>query len=151
METNVKNAPPSEHLNKRLAKSGLRYTSQRQHVYNILLATPDHPTAEQVFIRSKHAMPEISMATVYNCLDALVKCDLVNEVNLQRGATRYCPNMQEHWHFYCEKCGGVYDIHSDPKRGLSQFEPPPGFVATHYDLSIRGFCPACSQGSESNR
>ena len=33
----------------------------------------DHPTAEEVFIRAKRGMPEISMATVYNCLDALVR------------------------------------------------------------------------------
>ena len=36
-------------------------------------------------------MPEISMATVYNCLDALVKCGLVRQVNLDRGATRFLP------------------------------------------------------------
>ena len=64
-------------LHQRLERSGLRITPQREHVYNVLLGKKDHPTAEEVFIRSKKGMPEISMATVYNCLDALVSCGLV--------------------------------------------------------------------------
>jgi len=40
----------------------------------------------------------------------LVKCSLVKEVNLDRSAMRYCPNMHEHCHFYCDHCGGVFDI-----------------------------------------
>ena len=128
-------------INERLATSGLRLTPQREHVYNVLIEERDHPTAEQVFLRAKKDMPDISMATVYNCLDALVKCGLAKQVNLDRGATRFCPNMHEHCHFYCESCGGVYDI------GLTRARPevpmPRGFKATHLELSIRGLCPDC--------
>ena len=81
-------AHAESHLNERLATSGFRFTPQRQHVYNVLLQKRDHPTVEEVFIRAKEGMPDISMATVYNCLDALVKCDLVRHVNLDRAATR---------------------------------------------------------------
>ena len=63
-----------ETLHEQLEKSGLRFTPQRQHVYSVLLQKRDHPTAEEVFIRAKKGMPDISMATVYNCLDALVSC-----------------------------------------------------------------------------
>ena len=129
-------------INERLATSGFRFTPQREHVYNVLLGERDHPTAEQVFLRAKKGMADISMATVYNCLDALVKCGLVKQVNLDRGATRFCPNMHEHCHFYCESCGGVYDI------GLTRARPevpmPRGFKATHLELSIRGLCPDCA-------
>jgi Fur family peroxide stress response transcriptional regulator len=55
-------------------------------------------------------MPDISHATVYNCLDALVQCGLVRLVQLERGATRYCPNMEEHCHYYCDECGAVFDV-----------------------------------------
>src|ERR671922_2290340 len=97
-------------IGERLATSGLRFTPQRQRVYDVLLQKRDHPTAEEVFFRARQRMPEISIATVYNCLDALVKCGLVKQVNVDRGATRFCPNMHEHCHFHCEDCGGVYDI-----------------------------------------
>ena len=55
-------------------------------------------------------MPEISHATVYNTLDALVKCGLARQVQLERGATRFCPNMDEHCHYYCDECGDVFDV-----------------------------------------
>lgn len=129
-------------LNERLATSGLRFTVQRQHVYDVLLQTRDHPTAEEVFMRTKQVIPDISMATVYNCLDALVKCNLVRQVNVDRGATRYCPNMRKHSHFYCDECGGVFDIELPERTELLRL--PVGFKASHFDISFRGTCPHCS-------
>ncbi len=99
--TSSKNRHPR--LTERLSASGFRFTSQRRHVYGVLLQKRDHPTAEEVFIRAKRQMPDISQATVYNCLDALVRCGLVRQVMLDRGATRYCPNMEEHCHYYCDR------------------------------------------------
>src|SRR5512138_540644 len=97
-------------LTERLTGRGFRFTPQRDRVYAVLLEKLDHPTAEEVFIRAKGQMPEISMATVYNCLDALVTCGLVRQVMVERGATRFCPNMHEHSHFYCDSCNGIFDI-----------------------------------------
>lgn len=127
----------------RLAARGFRLTPQREHVYNVLLQERDHPTAEQVFMRAKKDMPDISMATVYNCLDALVKCRLVRQVNLNRVAMRYCPNMREHFHFYCDACGGVFDINYPDNGTEVPLEIPRGFRATGYEISVHGSCPKC--------
>jgi Fur family peroxide stress response transcriptional regulator len=140
-----------ERLTRRLAQTGFRFTAQRQHVYAVLLGRLDHPTAEQVFLRAKRTMPEISMATVYNCLDTLVKCGLVREVNLERAATRYCPNMQEHLHFYCEQCGQVFDIDFKSNGQPSGFQLPQGFRPMHFNLSVRGACPQCTRASQTRR
>lgn len=130
-------------LNERLATGGFRFTPQRHHVYGVLLARRDHPTAEEVFIRAKSDMPDISMATVYNCLTALVKCGLIRQVTLERGAARFCPNMQEHCHFYCETCDGVFDVGWSNGAGI---ELPRGFKAQRYELAIHGQCPVCARG-----
>ena len=130
-------------LTEKLSISGFRFTPQRQHVYDVIMAKRDHPTAEEVFIRTKRAMPEISHATVYNCLDALVKCDLVKHVNLDRAATRYCPNMKAHCHFYCDQCGGIFDI-DFTEASRSSVEIPEGFKVNQYDVSIRGICRDCA-------
>ena len=131
-------------LNERLATRGFRFTPQREHVYAVLLRKRDHPTAEEVFIRAKREMPEISMATVYNCLDALVECGLARQVTLERGATRFCPNMREHCHFYCDQCESVFDVELPPEAGLKL---PKGFRAQRYDITIHGRCPACGNGA----
>src|ERR1035438_1704793 len=128
-------------LGERLARGGFRFTPQREHVYAVLLRKRDHPTAEEVFIRAKREMPDISMATVYNCLDALVKCGLARQVTLERGATRFCPNMREHGHFYCDRCRSVFDVSLSAAPGIAL---PKGYLAERYDIAIHGRCPACA-------
>jgi Fe2+ or Zn2+ uptake regulation protein len=142
--SNERTAVPQLELNRRLATSGLRFTNQRRHVYDVLLHKRDHPTADEVFLRAKNTMPEISMATVYNCLDALVKCGLIRQVTVDRGASRFCPNMHDHCHFHCEQCGGVFDIELEPGAG-PQPRLPRGYQATRFEVSIRGFCPGCGK------
>ena len=133
-------SPMDNRLTERLATRGFRFTPQREHVYAVLLQKRDHPTAEEVFIRAKHDMPDISMATVYNCLDALVECGLARQLTLERGAARFCPNMREHCHFYCDTCESVFDINLPPE-GVSL---PRGFRAERFDVTIHGRCPSCS-------
>ena len=131
-------------LQEKLEKGGLRSTPQRQHVYEVLLQKKDHPTAEEVFIRAKKGMPEISIATVYNCLDALVNCGLVRQVNQDRAATRFCSNMQPHHHFYCDECGGAHDIDREDHTSEPPISMPRGFKPTRYEVTIRGLCPECA-------
>jgi Fur family peroxide stress response transcriptional regulator len=136
-----------EHLSKQLSTSGFRFTPQRQHVYDVLIEERDHPTAEEVFIRAKHEMPEISMATVYNCLDALVRCGMARQVNVDRGATRFCPNMREHCHFYCDTCAKVFDIDL-PSEGPDGITLPRGFKAARFEIAIHGLCAKCAGHSK---
>jgi Fe2+ or Zn2+ uptake regulation protein len=138
--------PLDDGLSGRLAERGFRFTAQREQVYHVLLGERDHPTAEQVFMRAKRVMPDISMATVYNCLDALVKCQLAKEVNLDRGASRYCPNMREHFHFYCGECGEVYDIDLPADSATLSLGLPRGFEVAGVEISARGTCPKCLSG-----
>jgi Fur family transcriptional regulator, peroxide stress response regulator len=126
-------------LSQHLTDSGLRSTPQREVVYQVILAKRDHPTAEEIFARVKASMPTISLATVYNCLDALVQCGLIKQVNFVREPTRYCPNLHEHAHFHDEKTGEIHDVAipddlSDRLRAVL----PLGYIAEHIDLSFRG-------------
>ncbi|MGC9941171.1 MAG: Fur family transcriptional regulator [Verrucomicrobiota bacterium] len=131
-----------QHLTEKLSTSGFRFTPQRQQVYDVILHKRDHPTAEEVFIRAKKQMPEISHATVYNCLDALVKSGLVRQVQLQRGAARFCPNMEEHCHYSCDACGKVFDV---PYQKASTAMPgPKGFEVDHFDIAAHGLCADCA-------
>jgi Fur family transcriptional regulator, peroxide stress response regulator len=126
-------------LNEKLEQSGLRATRQRELIYDLLLDQRDHPTADEVFARAKAAMPTISLATVYNCLETLVQCGLVRQVNLDREPTRFCPNLKDHAHFHDESTGRVYDVDLDTGsleslRGLL----PSGFEASSVEITFRG-------------
>ena len=124
-----------------ISHSGHRLTPQRRQVYDVLLEKRDHPTATEVFIRAKQQMPTISLATVYNCLETLVDCGLAIQVNVEREATRYCANLEEHGHFICDNCAKVYDVPLTPRKAIS---PLKGFTVTRSEITLHGICAACN-------
>jgi Fe2+ or Zn2+ uptake regulation protein len=132
----------SDEFSQRLNASGIRLTKQREEVLGILLQKRDHPTAAEVFLRLKQRPSSISLATVYNCLEALVQFNLVKQVNLDRAPTRYCANLTDHGHFFCESCGTVYDVDIPVKK---DWELDSGFVVAHAEISLKGLCPDCSK------
>lgn len=126
-------------LAQKLSDSGLRATPQREVVFNTLLNKRDHPTADEVYARVRHDMPTISLATVYNCLETLVQCNLVRAVNFERGPTRYCPNLRPHAHFHDEQTGATYDIDL-PANVLEEVNAvlPQGYDASSVEIIFRG-------------
>jgi len=126
-------------LARKLADSGLRATPQREVVFNVLLKKRDHPTADEVYARVRSEMPAISLATVYNCLETLVQCNLVRAVNFERGPTRYCPNLRPHAHFHDEQTGATHDIDLPPSL-LEKVNAvlPHGYDASSVEIIFRG-------------
>jgi len=139
-------ASPSaeEHIHGR----GLRMTDQRRAVYDALMIQRDHPTAVEVFTRVKTKMPSISLATVYNCLETLTDCGIVKAVNHDREPSRYCPNLADHAHLYCDSCGGVMDIPLRSERHPhDMWDLPPDVTIIKQEVSFRGLCPKCATTS----
>jgi Fur family peroxide stress response transcriptional regulator len=132
-----------ETASQKLTDSGLRTTPQREVIYSILTKKRDHPTADEVYARVKSEMPSISLATVYNCLEALVAHNLVRQVNFERGPTRYCPNLQPHAHFHDEATGSTHDVDL-PTGIVDQLKAhlPDGYAASDVEITFRGRAPA---------
>jgi len=126
-------------LCEQLKARDVRPTPQRETVLKVILEKRDHPTADEVFARVKGAMPSISLATVYNCLETLVSCGLVRQVNFERSPTRYCPNLREHAHFHDEATGKVHDVEL-PHDFMDRLRAvlPAGFDASTIELTFRG-------------
>jgi len=135
-------SPAKRALGNALTKAGQRSTRQREHVFAVLLDKRDHPTADEVYARARSTMPAISLATVYNCLETLVTCGLVRQVNIDREPSRYCPNLREHAHFHDQRSGRVLDI-DVPSTFLANLKRllPAGFEAEHIEVSFHGKAP----------
>ncbi len=129
-------------LNETLAESGLRSTRQREVVYGVVAEAKDHPTADEIFARSRQEMSTISLATVYNCLETLHECGLIHQVNFERESTRYEPNLQPHAHFYCDKSGKVMDVQL-PEELFSKLKEllPQTASVSSIELNFRGSMP----------
>lgn len=141
---------PASGLDCRMALLGadVRLTPHRREVFEVLQGSTDHPTATDIFTRVKDRTPGISLATVYNCLEHLSTAGLIKQVHLERGQSRYCANLHEHVHFYCENCGKVTDAHP-----AADFDPakfwnlPAGTKVSRTDLAIHGTCAVCTSKS----
>ena len=119
--------------------SGLRMTRQRQEVYRILMQERNHPTANDVFMRVKDRLPNISLATVYNCLEALVQHGIIRQVNFERESSRYCSNLQEHGHFHDQTTGVIHDVGFKPGINLTDvLDLPPGALIEDVEITLRG-------------
>jgi len=119
--------------------AGLRMTRQRQEVYRNLIEQRDHPTANEVYMRVKDRLPNISLATVYNCLEALVQHGIIRQVNFERESSRYCPNLTEHGHFHDAVTGIIHDVDFKPGFNLAELvELPPGAVIDDIEITLRG-------------
>lgn len=143
--------PTIDAISQRLADSGLRATPQRELVYSVLLGKRDHPTADEVYARVRTELPATSLATVYNCLEALVQCNLVRAVNFERGPTRYCPNLLPHAHFYDEQTGETHDVELPPSV-LSEVKSilPASYSAKSVEIIFRGSAHGPSKESRSD-
>ena len=140
---------PGKSYDERISRNGFRFTEQRRQVYDVLMGTRDHPTAVEVFMRVKTKLPSISLATVYNCLETLTECGLLKHVNHHREPSRYCPNLEDHAHLFCEKCGSVMDLSLLPNRQIENVcAVPSGIVISHCEISFRGVCAQCNASAQ---
>jgi Fe2+ or Zn2+ uptake regulation protein len=98
-------------LQQSLHERGRRMTRQRQAVHEAVLASRDHPSAEDVFQRVRRKLPDVSLATVYNSLEALVECGRIAKVpRSDEGPARYSHRLDTHHHARCVSCGKVWDV-----------------------------------------
>jgi Fe2+ or Zn2+ uptake regulation protein len=97
-------------LRRALEQAGWRFTRQRAAVFTYLRSVECHPTAEQVFAAVRLEVPNISLATVYKALDALVGARLAARLATPGGPVRYDGRSEAHYHLRCERTGEVRDL-----------------------------------------
>jgi Fur family peroxide stress response transcriptional regulator len=123
---------------------GLKSTPQRTAIYQALVHTTAHPTAEDLFEQVSPAYPMLSMNTVYYTLSVLRTAGLVQEVNIGHDRARFDANFSPHHHVICLGCQTILDV-MDPR--LNRLHSPSGlpkdFEITSYQVAFRGYCGPC--------
>lgn len=132
-----------------LEANGQRYTEQRAAVYRCLRDTSSHPTADDVFTSVRVDIPDISLATVYKSLEALVGCGLARKLTYGDGSARYDGRTDPHHHARCLACGRVLDVPGRLDDGLlERLGHVPEFEVEGYRLELVGLCRGCRDRSE---
>ncbi|HEY3418206.1 MAG TPA: transcriptional repressor [Armatimonadota bacterium] len=132
-------------LQERLQGVGQRMTRQRAAVYTALRGTRAHPTADELFLLVRADLPGISLATVYNTLEALVACGLALKL-AGEGPARYDADCSLHGHARCRRCGRVADLPDASLAGmLAEIPVPAGFLPQALSINVEGICGCCGE------
>lgn len=113
-----------------------------QLILELVTASCDHPTAEQLFLLARERSPKIALSTVYNNLGWLVEQGLVRKISLANSPDRYDRNTR-HDHLICVGCGKVTDLMREDL--TAQLSAETGEEVVGYELNVRYFCSDCRE------
>jgi Fur family peroxide stress response transcriptional regulator len=132
---------------KTLQKAGLRVTPQRLAVYRLLAGTDRHPTAQMVYDELRGDHPSLSLATVYNTLDALVEAGVINALGAAGdGSIHYDADTSPHVNLACISCHRVIDLPSSHVRSLEEeVAAESGYQLLGARVLYYGLCPECQK------
>ncbi len=120
---------------------GWRRTIQRSCIFEYLWRNSEHPGAEQVFQAVRSKIPAVSLDSVYRILNEFAEVGVIRRLENYE-MIRFDPNLNEHYHFICEKCGKIIDIEANNDRLTSEPYRFAGEIK-NFELRIRGICHQC--------
>ncbi|MHB9028556.1 MAG: Fur family transcriptional regulator [Candidatus Latescibacterota bacterium] len=126
------------------SNAAFRMTSQRQVILRELRKVNTHPTADEIYILVRIALPHISLGTVYRNLEILSEMGFVQKLECAGNQRRYDGNPDKHHHIRCLGCGRVSDVEPGVVTHFS-FSPEkiPGFQVLDARFLFIGVCESC--------
>lgn len=136
---------PRESARSELSTAGMRVTSQRALILEILRQGQGHLDADEIYRLARQKRPRISLSTVYRTMQALKRSGLIHELHFDEVHHHYeVMPAREHHHLVCLGCGQVvefeYHLSSHVTKNVPEVK---GFRITHSELSMSGYCPRC--------
>ena len=110
----------SKVLVKILKSEGLRYTDQRQAIWDEIRNSNEHRDAEDIYLKLKERNVKVSRATVYRTIDVLVKNRLVRKMDVGDGRSLYEPRLDDehHDHMICLDTGDIIEFYNEELEDL---------------------------------
>jgi Fur family transcriptional regulator, peroxide stress response regulator len=137
-------------LNKSILKlknMGLKITPQRIAILEFLEGNKSHPSAKDIYESLKNKFPSLSLATIYNTVESMVKTSSLQELTITKERSNYDPDISEHDHSYCLKCGKIEDVRYD--ENLSGKTIGDDFTIMSVRKNYYGLCKKCIQDESS--
>ena len=120
-----------------MSDCGIRPTAQRVRIATLLLAEPQHRSAEQILASLRASGARVSKATVYNTLNLFAARGLIRQLSVDGSRSWFDSNVDPHYHFHDESSGALIDVPVPAVEFSRLPAPPPGTEVTGIDLVIR--------------
>lgn len=128
-----------------LRARGMRLTRQRERVVGVL-AGCEHATPEEIHdALAADGGPEVSLSTVYRCLEALEELGIVRHTHLDHRAPSYqLAGHADHIHLVCNECGAVLKVPLEVAASLAKaVDAQTGFALDLTHVALHGSCSRC--------
>jgi|SRR5882672_5381067 len=131
--------PPAtrESVARLLQAHGVTPTEQRLRVGELMFATAQHLSAEQVLEGLRSSGARISKATVYNTLNLFAECGLLRQINIDSTRACFDSNTGLHYHFHNLDSGELTDVGVPEVEFRRLPELPAGTELAGVDVVIR--------------
>ncbi len=116
---------------------GILPTPQRLKIAEILLAKPQHLSAEQILDRLHQSGSSVSKATVYNTLNLFGERGLIKELCVDPERRYYDSSTLAHHHFYNVDTGEFTDIDENQVSFSELPELPRGTESQSVEVLIK--------------
>lgn len=128
------------------ADTKLHYSRQRERIYEYLVSSKEHPTADMVHAEARKTYPNISLGTVYRNLKLLEELGKIKKVTTLENVERYDARCEEHAHFVCRCCGCLQDCTAVDVRFIWNMCGAGGRnKVLQANILFEGICEACEQ------
>ena len=125
---------------------GIPCTFQRRVIFDAVLGSGDHPTADQVFKEVSARQRGISRATVHRTLETLFSLGMITRACHPGKVIRYDARTEIHHHLVCMHCDKIIDFQDERLDSLHLPDTSTfGFETTGYQVQLRGICRDCRQ------
>jgi len=141
----------SSYCKEKLEQNSFRITPQRISIFNYLVESKDHPSAEMVYYEVKKEFPYISFDTVNRTLLCFFAKGLIRMVESGYGPRRFDANLKKHYHFRCYNCKRIIDFDCSEYDHIKIPEDiNRRFKILKQEIILEGICPDCLQKKEVN-
>jgi Fur family transcriptional regulator, ferric uptake regulator len=130
----------------RLHARGLRWTSQRRTLVEVLSRTTGHVTGAELVERCRAVDPATTPSTVYRTLDVLEDLGYVSHHHGIDGREEFhVIPVVAHGHLHCRSCGGSWQIEPDEADAIAAlFDRERSFAVDPSHVAITGRCVSCT-------
>jgi Fe2+ or Zn2+ uptake regulation protein len=135
-----------ESIIQKLKEKGLRLTSQRLAIIDVLLKKGHlHPSARLIYKEAKKKGISLSLSSVYANINELSRYGIIKSLEFDGKENRCEGNLEEHINLICEHCGKITDFEVPVSLDQTEVAKKTGFIIINNRLEYYGYCRECTK------
>ncbi len=123
----------------------MRYSKQKETILEIVNNSFDHLTADEIYLKARNLLPNISLGTVYRNLNTLKEENKIISFNSLDNKEHYDKAFIKHYHFICNNCFKIYDRKINDYKKLCSMLNIDENNTNYIDIKVYGICNDCSK------